>query len=377
VGRSGIRSVRLTAVLRQCHAEYGRVQHAGQYHAACRVDRHLSASHLRALCAAHRRGAGIIRMGSLLRAAVETLDFKEIDVVFYDTDMPANQTFVARYHGIPANASISYSEAVNLPFSMAHRHYSLQCLPSHSFANSGFSSTPTLIAVLAACIVALNIFFLIAASVVFAAKRAMHVTNMLRQTNEAKGEALRILKQSQAISEQHNQSKSDFLAFLCHELRNPLHAVASLVDFLTHSESLLPHLDDEDASHLETIEQQVKLMGRIVDDALDLSKIEAGKMQIESVAFNVKKLCLSLASGYKTKGQTSVLTYTGLPQGQTYAVCVPTLSPAHRACLRVLAVLLFSLESRHCAARGCERSSAAHAVLRSHAPQTNHQQLAV
>jgi signal transduction histidine kinase len=99
------------------------------------------------------------------------------------------------------------------------------------------------------------------------------------------------------------QSKSDFLAFLCHELRNPLHAVASLVDFLTHSESLLPHLDDEDASHLETIEQQVKLMGRIVDDALDLSKIEAGKMQIESVAFNVKKLCLSLASGYKTKGQ--------------------------------------------------------------------------
>ncbi len=42
-------------------------------------------------------------------------------------------------------------------------------------------------------------------------------------------------------------------------------------------------------------------MGRIVDDALDLSKIEAGKMQIESVAFNIKKLCLSLASGYKTK----------------------------------------------------------------------------
>lgn len=76
------------------------------------------------------------------------------------------------------------------------------------------------------------------------------------------------------------------------------------MDFLSHSESLLPHLDDEDASHLETIEQQIKLMGRIVDDALDLSKIEAGKMQIESVAFNIKKLCLSLASGYKTKGQT-------------------------------------------------------------------------
>lgn len=92
------------------------------------------------------------------------------------------------------------------------------CIPSRRYVDSGFSDTPILIAVLAGCVVALNIIFLIAASVVFAAKRALHVSTMLRQTNDAKGEALRILKQSQMISEQHNQSKSDFLAFLCHEV---------------------------------------------------------------------------------------------------------------------------------------------------------------
>jgi signal transduction histidine kinase len=193
------------------------------------------------------------------------------------------------------------SEAVSLPLTMGRRPYIVMCTPASSYVDSAYSRTPIIISVLAGAVIFLNIVFIITAAAVYEVKRARDASQRLRRTNEAKTEALRILSKSQALSEQHNQSKSDFLAFLCHELRNPLHAVSSLVEFLTHSETLTSHMDQDDVSTLETIEQQVKLMNAIVNDALDLSKIEAGQMRMECVAFNLKKLALSLASGYRIK----------------------------------------------------------------------------
>jgi len=127
----------------------------------------------------------------------------------------------ARSDTIPADEQ-DEDERVVLPLAMGRRDYRFECTPSSAFVSSGYTSTPAIIAILAGVVIALNCVFIVAASVFFAARRAMHASQVLQQTNAAKGEALRILRKSQAVAESHNQSKTDFLAFLCHELRNPV-----------------------------------------------------------------------------------------------------------------------------------------------------------
>jgi signal transduction histidine kinase len=127
----------------------------------------------------------------------------------------------SRSDTIPADEQ-DEDERVVLPLAMGRRDYRFECTPSSAFVSSGYTSTPAIIAILAGVVIALNCVFIVAASVFFAARRAMHASQVLQQTNAAKGEALRILRKSQAVAESHNQSKTDFLAFLCHELRNPV-----------------------------------------------------------------------------------------------------------------------------------------------------------
>lgn len=125
---------------------------------------------------------------------------------------------------------------------MGRRDYRFECTPSSDFVSSGYTSTPAIIAILAGVVIALNCVFIVAASVFFAARRAMHASQVLQQTNAAKGEALRILRKSQAVAESHNQSKTDFLAFLCHELRNPVRTSPAPGSLATESDQLFSFL---------------------------------------------------------------------------------------------------------------------------------------
>jgi signal transduction histidine kinase len=57
-------------------------------------------------------------------------------------------------------------------------------------------------------------------------RRAIARSAQLIQANRNKNMALDLLHEAKRISDEANRSKSDFLAFLCHELRNPLHVRA-------------------------------------------------------------------------------------------------------------------------------------------------------
>jgi hypothetical protein len=217
----------------------------------------------------------LVRVQTLLTASLNTLNKEAMQVQLFDLAVPANVSFIAIYN---QQEDLSPDHESYLDFHMGGRPYRMTCTPTPGFVDTAYSSTPLILALLAAFVVFVNCLFVLVASVFLAAKRAVHRNVVLRQVDAAKTESLRILQLSQALAEQHTQSKTDFLSFLCHELRNPLHAVGSMVDFLVHSDSLLRTISPEDASSLETIEEQVKLMNSIVNDALDLSKIEAGKM---------------------------------------------------------------------------------------------------
>lgn len=84
----------------------------------------------------------------------------------------------------------------------------------------------------------------------------------------------RELRLAQKLAEQANQSKSNFLAMMSHELRTPLNAVLGLIDILRgESTSYQVEL-------LEQMENSAELLLIIINDILDLSRIESGHFSL-------------------------------------------------------------------------------------------------
>ncbi len=97
--------------------------------------------------------------------------------------------------------------------------------------------------------------------------------SLLRKVHEARQEA-----------ERANRAKSDFLATMTHELRTPLSGVIGMTRLLE-STSLSP----EQRDYVHSVSTSAQLLSALIGDVLDLSKIEAKKLRLESVPFDLRE----------------------------------------------------------------------------------------
>jgi signal transduction histidine kinase/ActR/RegA family two-component response regulator len=94
------------------------------------------------------------------------------------------------------------------------------------------------------------------------------------------------LERQSAELEVASQHKSDFLASMSHELRTPLNAVIGFSDVLL--ERMFGELNERQEEYLRDILNSGKHLLELLNEILDLSKVEAGRMELESSVFSVR-----------------------------------------------------------------------------------------
>lgn len=113
------------------------------------------------------------------------------------------------------------------------------------------------------------------------------VTNYLFEENEIRREA----EQKANIA---NQAKSDFLSTMSHEIRTPLSGILGMTQLLLKTE-----LTKEQSYNINTILNSGNSLLTLINDTLDISKIEAGNIEIEELTFDCQDAVLSIARAYE------------------------------------------------------------------------------
>lgn len=101
----------------------------------------------------------------------------------------------------------------------------------------------------------------------------------------------RHLKKTMEAAEAASRAKSEFLTNMSHEIRTPLHAITGMISLLERTS-----LDYKQHNYLRRARDASEALLSLINDILDLSKIESGKLDIESVEFDLGQVLKDVAS---------------------------------------------------------------------------------
>jgi PAS domain S-box-containing protein len=131
--------------------------------------------------------------------------------------------------------------------------------------------------------------------------------SMLKQVGELmalaimREQAQAALEKARDMATQASLSKSEFLANMSHEIRTPMNGVLGMLELLNDTELSRTQWD-----LVETAHNSAESLLEIINDILDFSKLEAGKIEVEKVSFNlgalIEEVCTLLARRAFTKG---------------------------------------------------------------------------
>lgn len=137
----------------------------------------------------------------------------------------------------------------------------------------------------------------------------MIINTLLEETREKRRTEELLLEAKQA-AESSNRAKSIFLANMSHEIRTPMNAIIGMGDLLSKTK-----LDHEQATYIDILKKAGFDLLHIVDNILDMSKIESDKFKIQKTEFNLKTIVRDTIETLNSKAKTKklILTYFFYP----------------------------------------------------------------
>ena len=166
----------------------------------------------------------------------------------------------------------------------------------------------------------------------------------VRRARQRRRQAWQLAQARQQLAEQHSEAKSRFLATLGHEIRTPMTGVLGMAELLQGSA-----LDPQQRHQVDAIQRAGRHLLRLVNDALDLARIEAGKLVLDDAPFELSPLLHDVAGLLEPLAQAKGLGFS--------LRCDPGLPVALRGDATRVRQILFNLG--HNAIKFCDQGSVA------------------
>jgi len=123
----------------------------------------------------------------------------------------------------------------------------------------------------------------------------------------------RRLEDAAAEAEAANRAKSTFLSTMSHEIRTPMNAILGYAQLMSRD----PALGADAKANLEIIGRSGEHLLSLINDVLDMSKIEAGRAELNPVTFNLPKLIDTLTVMFRLRAEAKALGFEVLVDGES------------------------------------------------------------
>jgi signal transduction histidine kinase/CheY-like chemotaxis protein len=224
----------------------------------------------------------VFRVHDLVREAFQSLDGKGIQARLFDTSPGGELLFTS---ATEAGGSVGGPSSI-ATLEVAGRNWAVEFAPTRALARAQSHFQSWLILAGGLLITALT------AAYVFGGWRR---TRQVAAANAALQEEVVERQRAEVEAEAANRAKSDFLASMSHEIRTPLNAILGYTQLMQREARLLPEQRDAVAA----INASGRHLLGLINEILDLSKIEAGRMELNPVDFDLKTLADELTATFR------------------------------------------------------------------------------